>query len=52
MSTTSRIDREKVRKYREKSYPMGRSAINLDQALALAAALEDEEVLRKMALQK
>lgn len=38
--------------YREKTFRMGRPHVDLDKALALAAALEDEEVLRKMSLRK
>lgn len=39
------------RRYRCKTYPMGQpSAMNLDKALALAAVLEDEEIVRKLAL--
>ena len=35
-----------------KTYRMGRPRIPLDKALQLAAELEDEEILRKMALGK
>ena len=38
--------------YRETTFSMGRPRVDLDKALALAAALEEEEVLRKMALRK
>lgn len=38
--------------YRETTFPMGRPRVELDKAPALATALEDEEVLRKMALRK
>jgi hypothetical protein len=31
---------------------MGRSTIDLDRALAVASALEDEELLRKLSLRK
>ena len=31
---------------------MGRPTVDLDKALALAARLEDEEILRKLALRK
>lgn len=41
------------RPYRTKTFRMGRpSGINLDKALALAAAEEDAEVVRKMVLRK
>jgi hypothetical protein len=35
--------------YREKTFPMGEPKVNLDKALALAAAMEDEEICRKLA---
>jgi hypothetical protein len=39
--------------YRIEARPMGvRPGINLDKALRLAGELEDEEILRKMALRK
>jgi hypothetical protein len=38
--------------YREKTYSMGAPRFDLAKALALAADLEDEEVVRKMALRK
>lgn len=38
--------------YRETTFRMGRPRFDLDKALALAAALEDEETLRKVALRK
>jgi hypothetical protein len=38
--------------YREKTYPMGVPRFDLDKALALVADLEDEEIIRKMALRK
>jgi len=41
------------RKYRQKTHRMGfRPEIRLDKALALAAALEDEEIVRKLSLRK
>lgn len=43
-------DRQEI--YRQKTFRMGRPRVDLDKALALAAALEDEEVLRKMSLRK
>lgn len=39
-------------KYHEKAVSMGRPRINLDKSIALAAALEDEEVLRELLLRK
>ena len=38
--------------YREHSHPLGTPEVRLDKALALAAALEDEEITRKLALRK
>ena len=39
--------------FQMKTFPMGvRPGINLDKALQLAGELEDEEILRKMALRK
>jgi hypothetical protein len=36
------------RRYREQSHAMGAPRIKLDKALALAAALEDEEIVREL----
>lgn len=42
-----------ARRYRTPTFRMGhRPEIPLDKALALAAALEDEEIVRKMSLGK
>lgn len=38
--------------YREKTYSLGVPTVDLTKALAIAAALENEEILRKMALGK
>ncbi|MEK6245232.1 MAG: ribbon-helix-helix protein, CopG family [Pseudomonadota bacterium] len=38
--------------YREQPLPMGPPKANLDKALALAAALEDEEIVRELLLGK
>ena len=38
--------------YREKVHSMGTPKVNLDKALAIAAAMEDEEVARKLAVRK
>lgn len=38
--------------YREKTHSMGRPKVNLDKALALAAALEDEELIEKLTRRK
>lgn len=40
------------RRHHEKTFAMGRPSIDLRKALAAAARLEDEEVLRKLALRK
>ena len=37
---------------RQTTYSMGRPRLASDKALALAAALEDEEIARKMSLRK
>jgi hypothetical protein len=39
-------------RYREQTYAMGEPRIDLRKALALAAALEDEEIVRKTTLRK
>lgn len=38
--------------YRERTQALGAPRVSLDKALALAAALEDEEIARKLALRK
>ena len=48
----SRQARTPVRPYREKTYDMGVPNVNLDKALVLAAALEDDEVIEKLARRK
>jgi hypothetical protein len=40
------------RAYREKTFAMGRPRFDLDKALALAAALEDEETVGELARRK
>ena len=41
------------REYRQRTFPMGfRPEVALDKALAMAAALEDEEIARKLSLLK
>jgi hypothetical protein len=49
---TSRQAKAPVRPYREKTYNMGVPNVSLDKALALAAALEDDEVIEKLARRK
>jgi len=41
-----------ARRYREKTFSMGEPKVDLDRALALAAAMEDEEIRRKLAQRK
>jgi len=48
----SREPRRPRRRYREQTHAMGAPSVKLEKALALAAALEDEEILRKMKLRK
>ncbi len=38
--------------FRTLTFPMGEVAVSLDKALRLAADLEDEEIVRKLALRK
>ena len=40
------------RRYRERTLSLGQPALDLDKALALAAALEDDEILEKKARRK
>jgi hypothetical protein len=40
------------RRYREKVYAMGQSEANLNKAMLLASALEDESVVDKLARRK
>lgn len=39
-------------RHRETTYSLGQPLVNLDKALALAATLEDEEIVEKMARRK
>ncbi len=48
----SRKRQPRKRPHREQAYPMGAPLIALDKALALAARLEDEEIVRKIMLRK
>lgn len=48
----SREPRRPRRRYREHTHAMGAPSVMLDKALALAAALEDKEIIRKMMLRK
>jgi len=40
------------KRYREETKPLGEPRVELDKALTVAAALEEEEAVRKMALRK
>lgn len=40
------------RRFREETYPLGSPTLDLTKALGIAAALEDEEILRKAMLRK
>ena len=44
--------RPKRAAYRERTHALGMPQVPLDKALALAAALDDEEITRKLALRK
>jgi hypothetical protein len=48
----SRTPARRAPRYREKPFSMGAPRFDLNKALAIAAELEDEEVIRKMALRK
>ena len=39
-------------RFRQKTHAMGAPKLDLNKALALAAALEDEEILRELSLRK
>lgn len=45
-------DRRSRRPFRQKTVSMGAPSLDLNKALALAGELEDEEILRKLALRK
>jgi hypothetical protein len=40
------------RRHREKVFSMGRPSLDVDKALALAASLEDQAIVEKMAMRK
>jgi hypothetical protein len=44
--------RRKQPNYREEVHSLGTPRVALDKAVALAAALEDEEIVRKLTLRK
>ena len=46
------FDGPRTKRFKQKTVSMGRPTVDLDKALALAARLEDEEIIRKLALRK
>lgn len=42
----------RARRYRQRVYNLGEPRFNVDKALAFASDLEDEEILRKLAIGK
>jgi hypothetical protein len=38
--------------FRQQTYPMGQALFDMNKALAFASDLEDEEILRKLAMRK
>jgi hypothetical protein len=48
----TRGQRQRRRAYLEASYSMGTPRINVDKALALVAALDEDESVRRLMLQK
>ncbi len=48
----SRTEAKPARPHREKTFHMGQPTWNLDKALALAAAMEDDEILQKLMRRK
>jgi len=44
--------KKRVPRFKQKTYAMGTAKFNVDKALAFAAELEDEEIMRKLALGK
>ena len=51
MKTTDQSEKPK-RRFRQKTHDMGPPLVDLTKALALAAQLEDEEIIKKFALGK
>jgi len=44
--------RRSAKRFRTTTFAMGKPAVPIDKALRLAAELEDEEIIRKLALRK
>jgi hypothetical protein len=49
---TAATHRPKRSTYRERTYALGAPRASMDKALAIAAALEDDEIVRELALRK
>lgn len=47
-----KVNRPGKRRFKQRTFDLGEPTFNVDKALAFAAALEDEETLRKIALRK
>ena len=45
-------DRDREHSFETATFSMGRPAVPIDKAMRLAADLEDEEIVRKLALRK
>ena len=52
LKASTHSGRNPAKAYREQVFSMGRPAVSLTKALTVAAALEDEETLEKMARRK
>ncbi|MGE5169286.1 MAG: ribbon-helix-helix protein, CopG family [Rudaea sp.] len=46
------VSSRKPARYRQRTHAMGEPTVSLDKALAVSALLEDEEIVRKLALRK
>lgn len=42
------LSKKPTKKFRQRTYSMGQPTINLDKALQIAAAMEDEAIIRKI----
>ncbi len=49
---SARKQTEKRRPFKQNTFRMGVPRVGIDKALALAAALEDEEITRKLSVRK
>ena len=50
--SAARKQTQKGRPFKQKTFRMGVARVGIDKALALAAELEDEEIIRKLSLRK